>query len=68
MVDNCDTFHHVTENDECNTIAHNSGISLSQSYIWISAVGIGLRETLEGVLCVCLDCWRESYYYDFDYD
>ena len=53
MVDNCDTLIHVTENDNCKATAHNSGISLSQSYTWNSAVGMDCKGLWKGYyVCV----------------
>ncbi|KAJ5965826.1 hypothetical protein N7481_012540 [Penicillium waksmanii] len=34
MVDNCDAFHMVVDGDECETIAHSYGISMSQLTQW----------------------------------
>jgi LysM repeat protein len=53
MVGNCDKFHMVGDNDQCNTIARNSGISLSQFYSWNPAVGKGC-ETLWKGYYVCV--------------
>jgi hypothetical protein len=53
MVGNCDKFHLVVENDQCTTIARNSGISLSQFYSWNPTVGKGC-ETLWNGYYVCV--------------
>ncbi|KAJ5874552.1 uncharacterized protein N7529_002982 [Penicillium soppii] len=53
MVGNCDKFHLVVENDQCTTIARDSGISLSQFYSWNPTVGKGC-ETLWNGYYVCV--------------